>query len=713
MQKLKNINLRKDLSMKFSIVILIILFSVNSYSQNKKTLPPAGQNAKSLNSKNNLTKSVKSELSAEEIKLNQEIELLRKSENSNSESKINELRNRSNEISKNSVTFNSGNYNRQSDFKKVSNRVTDNISRFDFSNGGYLIASAIQTEQIGATAGKIWLLLAVGQADTGIAATGDSLLLYSSADNGATFTIISTIQANTGIKVNRDELDMEIIENVTGTKYLHVTLGYTTGGYFGDKLITLLTFDDAGNFNENGLSIPGFSVSSDYFKPRITSDNSTYPSNAYVTVAFMQDSIDGPDHYLMTKMFRIYNPYSLSPGITYFPESIYFPIASLYNDFKVQTDIAYFNNLNDSLIFVLSAYPGYANGVYIYKSEGTSNVYPVYEATLGSAFPGDEIENARVASNGGYNNGNIMITYSDNYFNISDFDQWAFSAADASNWVTYNIDFSGNFNSLNGDIIGKRNTSGSFNLAFNNNNSCIASVASAEIINNSLFNYVFNLNDNSAHSFLHPKPAFRNVSNDSALTIWGSYYYLFATGGSNAIRVNIASAIEGLFDPGISNHIVEYNYSAYLRSSVFPYNIVDTAFLKSFNCSLNNAVIFNNAPDGDYYLVIKHRNTIETWSATPLTLANGSSWSSYNFVTSDANSYGNNVVLKGSAWCFYSGDVDQDGIIDATDLSIVENDAAISLTGDFLLTDLNGDLFVDASDVSIVENNIGVSSVTP
>ena len=69
------------------------------------------------------------------------------------------------------------------------------------------------------------------------------------------------------------------------------------------------------------------------------------------------------------------------------------------------------------------------------------------------------------------------------------------------------------------EILWKRLTSGSYNIAFNNN-SCKASVASAEIKNNSVYNYVFNLNDSYAFSFLHPKPAFRNISNDSALTIW-------------------------------------------------------------------------------------------------------------------------------------------------------------------------------------------------
>jgi hypothetical protein len=62
----------------------------------------------------------------------------------------------------------------------------------------------------------------------------------------------------------------------------------------------------------------------------------------------------------------------------------------------------------------------------------------------------------------------------------------------------------------------------------------------------------------------------------------------------------------------------------------------------------------------------------------------------------------------------YSGDVNQDETIDASDLSIVENDVAVSLSG-YFTSDLNGDNFADASDLSIVDNNASnsVSSVLP
>jgi hypothetical protein len=705
MKLIKNIKSRKDLSVKFTLLILFVLFSANSYSQNKKTLPPAGQNAIIKNNTSGLSKTVKTELTHEALEINKQIDLIVRSDDINSANRLSDLRMKSNKHIKNTVTVDSDFNSLKAKFKKVNNRNTDNITKANIFNGNYLVASATQVEQLGPFAGRIWLIIGVGQADTGIGSSGDSLLLYNSIDNGETFSLITSIEANTGIKVNRDELDMELIESAAGAEYLHVTLGYTTDGYSGDKLITLLTFDDSGNFNENILSIPGYSSSSEYYKPRITSDNSTYLSQAYVYITFMQDSIEGITHNILSKTLKLYDPYTLAPAVTYFPQSIYSPAPSLSNDFKTQTDIAYFNNSGDSLIYVLSAYPGLEDIVYIYKSKADIDVYPNYDKILGSVFAGDQIENARVASNGGLSDRNVMITFSDNYFNIGDWDQWIFSTSDAANWTTTNIDYSGNFNSLNGDIYGKRRASGSFNIAFNNSNSCIATVASAELRNNSLYNYVFNMNDNYAYSFLYPKPAFRNVSNDSALTIWGSYYSLYATGGSNAIRINVTTAIEGIFDPGIANHVIDDKISFYLHSNIPPFNIVDSTNVYSYSCTLNNAVVFNNAPDGDYYLSAKHRNSLETWSAGPLSLINGSSWVSYSFTSSSANSFADNVVLKDGVWCFYSGDVNQDGYIDLADVLQIYNDAGVFLTGAYVLTDLNGDFSTDLSDLLIAYNN--------
>ncbi|MBL0108780.1 MAG: hypothetical protein IPP52_16225 [Ignavibacteria bacterium] len=53
---------------------------------------------------------------------------------------------------------------------------------------------------------------------------------------------------------------------------------------------------------------------------------------------------------------------------------------------------------------------------------------------------------------------------------------------------------------------------------------------------------------------------------------------------------------------------------------------------------------------------------------------------------------------------YLHGDTNQDGIIDAADMSMVDNDISFFVQP-YNVTDLDGDRFVDASDLSIVDNN--------
>ena len=86
----------------------------------------------------------------------------------------------------------------------------------------------------------------------------------------------------------------------------------------------------------------------------------------------------------------------------------------------------------------------------------------------------------------------------------------------------------------------------------------------------------------------------------------------------------------------------------------------------------------------------------------------------YDFTSLQSQTYGNNSVLVGLKYCIPSGDVNQDGIIDASDVSEVDNDASLSLSG-YVQSDLNGDDFVDAADLSIVDNNsyLSLSLIRP
>jgi endonuclease G, mitochondrial len=125
---------------------------------------------------------------------------------------------------------------------------------------------------------------------------------------------------------------------------------------------------------------------------------------------------------------------------------------------------------------------------------------------------------------------------------------------------------------------------------------------------------------------------------------------------------------------------------------------------------------FNNAVNGsNYYIVVKHKNSIETWSASAQSFTSYSL--NYDFTSSDTKAYGNNLILKGSKYCIYSGDVNQDGGVDLTDLIAVGNDNMNGTPGYYsgLPTDINGDTGVDLADLIIVSNNntIGIGLNTP
>ncbi|HRI84590.1 MAG TPA: DNRLRE domain-containing protein [Ignavibacteria bacterium] len=176
----------------------------------------------------------------------------------------------------------------------------------------------------------------------------------------------------------------------------------------------------------------------------------------------------------------------------------------------------------------------------------------------------------------------------------------------------------------------------------------------------------------------------------------------------NDISLYTASLIEGFFD-GIE--MVPDTLKITLRNQNSPYAPVDSEKGLSNNLGdLNNCF---SAPTGMYYIVVNHRNSIETWSKFPVLLTQNYG-DYYNFTDAANKAYGDNQVLKLGSYCIYSGDVDQDGLVDITDGGLVDNDASVFATG-YIPTDVNGDDLADLADASIVDNNANnfVSKMTP
>jgi hypothetical protein len=153
-----------------------------------------------------------------------------------------------------------------------------------------------------------------------------------------------------------------------------------------------------------------------------------------------------------------------------------------------------------------------------------------------------------------------------------------------------------------------------------------------------------------------------------------------------------------------------------LRQTSAPYQIVDSAKAAIDTISHSGTFNFYNAPSGIYFIVTNHFNTIETWSKSGgETLISNGVAVNYDFTASASQAYGNNMTLKGSRYCIYSGDPNKDGIVDLTDVLMIYNDAANFISGSRIPTDLNADGFVDLTDLTVVYNNASnfVQTISP
>ncbi len=149
---------------------------------------------------------------------------------------------------------------------------------------------------------------------------------------------------------------------------------------------------------------------------------------------------------------------------------------------------------------------------------------------------------------------------------------------------------------------------------------------------------------------------------------------------------------------------VQDTVTVLLRNATNPYSVIGTS--KGYLSPTGTVSLkYAKAADGvNYYIVVTHRNSVETWSK-----AGGETFSSgvlnYDFTTAASQAYGSNQKLVGSEYSVYTGDVNNDGIVDAADASLIDNDAAAFVTG-YVDTDLNYDNTVDGTDAVYADNNV-------
>ena len=188
------------------------------------------------------------------------------------------------------------------------------------------------------------------------------------------------------------------------------------------------------------------------------------------------------------------------------------------------------------------------------------------------------------------------------------------------------------------------------------------------------------------------------------LTIY-AYLQGFYSGGGTMATV--------LINSGIGNNANETDsITVELHEITTPYNAVwsETTLLSTTgNLGLS---IPSNMLNQSWFVVLKHRSHVATWSALPVFFGSNTS---YDFRSDNTQAFGNNLANLGDGnWALFAGDINQDSAVDALDYVIMDPDIVQGNSG-YLASDLNGDGSVDILDYLILEPAItqGINTQSP
>lgn len=148
---------------------------------------------------------------------------------------------------------------------------------------------------------------------------------------------------------------------------------------------------------------------------------------------------------------------------------------------------------------------------------------------------------------------------------------------------------------------------------------------------------------------------------------------------------------------GVADHITVELHDATTYSTIV-YSVADIPISTAGVAMVTIPGTYN----GSYFITIKHRNSLETTTATAISFAGSTINQSF---TVRANVYGGNLGLSiDGYYLIYGGDINQDGIINSADYTPVINDNAAYAKG-YLSSDVDGNGIVNSGDYTTIINN--------
>lgn len=416
--------------------------------------------------------------------------------------------------------------------------VTDDIqnSRIYTDPNRKVKGIAASIEQRGLTAGKMWSIV-LYEADP---VTPDTFIVYYSLNGGSSWNEFVSGNIRPGDKVIQDDLDMELVENNTGQKYLWVAFGFRQANGSGSIGAFILQVPALNGAFINMLEWPARDSTKNYYNVRLCSDNAKYAATPYVFIACSFDSLSGNGSRVNSQKFaRILSPYSISnPAISYMAPSFYWYENSAAPRFTY-TDAAFFSNGGADSVILSFCGVSDTGKLFFAKCDILGNP-PVTSngagANIGGSEPNAPKTWARLSSNGN-DNGNIVCTFRQ-YISGNWMVKW-FSSGSCGN-------FSAPFNesSLYGstanqnskpEIIGVRN--GSTHYITYVTSSAEDSIRFISMNHTSVLNTVSRMNYYPVSDSVVPKPVFRFTSGDSCICVYseeGPLNFISASGCSGA-----------------------------------------------------------------------------------------------------------------------------------------------------------------------------------
>lgn len=358
---------------------------------------------------------------------------------------------------------------------------------------------------------------------------------------------------------------------------------------------------------------------------------------------------------------------------------------SLGNILPASKKIKFFNEEYDSVFISTNGIIAFSKND-VLKSNNPANIIALMSETVPAIAPlWSDID----FGNSSVNNSRLSYKVTQNQLIVT-FDNAPLKAGGSEDFVSFQIIFEiGNSLISNSNIVlqfDQNNTGSSYLEKYYSNSlpAHIIGMKNSSGSNSLMYRYSDSANVITGGSMFDSSLAIQFGNNASSLN---SGYY----------NLNLKVLLEAVYprQDSITVSIAEENNPTQIIESEKVYLQTDGSGIAKFSLADNV---------NRYYLIVSHKNSLKTWSRL-----NGETFTSnlmnYDFSLNPSMAYGNNMKMVNSQAYIYTGDTDQDGTVDCSDLSHVDNFIGAPNSG-YTLSDINNDGITDGADISLVENNI-------